>query len=201
MLKQSMTAKDVVGEVTTVLGEEFGLKTGRCLGFMVDSCAVNKLALVSFTEHIYRLSVGILCFSHLFNNIGKQMSFPEVDEFLGKVHTLLSHSPYAKALFREKVGVAAPPTPGHRWGSRYERDYVIAMHWPGFERFVFDYKTTDEEKNKTVKWLQSQLLLTRPDGKTQRLVLQMQLAVLVDIGKLVTTATIFLEGDMPLVRS
>lgn len=107
------------------------------------------------------------------------MTFPEVGAFLGKLHTLLSHSPYARSLFSETVDVAAPPVPGHRWGSRYERDHIIAMNWPGIQKFLEEYETNGEEKGKTVKWLRSELERRREDGKDQSLVLRMQLAVLV----------------------
>lgn len=201
MLKKSMSARDIVGQVNDTLSEEFNLRASRCIGFMLDGCAANLLALDSFTQHIYRKSVGIPCFSHLFNNIGTRLRFPDVDEFLGKLHTLLSHSPQAKALFREIVGVTDPPTPNHRWGSRYERDYLIAMNWPGVVKFIEAYKSNDDEKSKTARWLRSELARKRNDGKDQVLVLRMQLAVLVDVGKMVTAACIFLEGDEPLVRT
>ncbi|CAB1120220.1 unnamed protein product [Ectocarpus sp. CCAP 1310/34] len=200
MLKKSMSARDIVGQVNDTLGEEFNLRASRCIGFMLDGCAANLLALDSLTQHIYRKSVGIPCFSHLFNNIGTRLRFPDVDEFLGKLHTLLSHSPQAKALFREIVGVTDPPTPNHRWGSRYERDYLIAMNWPGVVKFIEAYKSNDDEKSKTATWLRSELARKRNDGKDQVLVLRMQLAVLVDVGKIVTAACIFLEGDEPLLH-
>lgn len=201
MLKKSMSASDIVGEIQTVLVEEFSLLPSRCLGFSLDSCSANQLSLVSLTQHIFRRSVGILCFSHMFNNVGKQMKFPEVDKFMQQLHSLLSHSTYAKALFLEMTGVTAPSSPNHRWASRYFRDFIMAMNWPRLEAFIFAFQSADQEKRKTITWLKQQLVLQRPDGKSQRLVLQMQLAVLVDIGKLVTTATIFLEGDEPLVRA
>ncbi|CAB1100649.1 unnamed protein product [Ectocarpus sp. CCAP 1310/34] len=200
MLTKSMSARDIVGQVNDTLSEEFCLKASRCIGFMLDGCTANLLALDSLTQHIYRRSLGVSCFSHLFNNIGKRLIFPDLEDFLGKLHTLLSHSPQAKALLREIVGVADPPTPNHRWGSRFERDYLVAMNSPGVVKFIEAHKSNDEDKSRTAAWLRSELARKRDDGKYQVLVLRMQLAVLVDVGKIVTATCIFLEGDEPLLH-
>lgn len=117
------------------------------------------------------------------------------------MHTLPSHSPYAKVLFSESTGVTAPETPVHRWGSRYERDYLLDMHWPGLEKFVAAYESREETKSKAVKFTGEQLVQQRDDGRAQGFVLRPQLAKMVDVGGAVTTATIFMEGDTPLVRT
>ncbi|CAB1106310.1 unnamed protein product [Ectocarpus sp. CCAP 1310/34] len=182
MLKKSMTGADIAGEVNRIVTHQFRLDPNNCRAVMGDSCAANLLAMDSLLL-VFRFAVVIPCFSHTFNNIGKQLVCEEIDVFLGKLHTLLSHSAFAKDLFRKEVGVRAPETPGHRWGSRFERDEVIAVNWPG-----------------AVKFMRDDLAKLRDDGKAQSLVLQLQLALTVDVGRIITSATIFLEGDMPLAH-
>ncbi|CAN0109326.1 unnamed protein product, partial [Ectocarpus fasciculatus] len=198
MLKKSMTADDIAGEVTRIVTHEYGLDPDKCRAIMGDSCAANLVAMDALAK-VFRYAVVIGCLSHTFNNIGKQLSTPELDTFLGKMHTLLSHSAGAKALFKEKVGVRAPSTPGHRWGSRFDRDYIIAMNWPGVLKFIAAYESADTDKSKAAKFMTDELVRTRDDNKAQSLVLQLQLALMVDVGRSVTSATIILEGDEPLV--
>lgn len=199
MLKKSMTGADIAGEVNRIVTHQFRLDPNNCRAVMGDSCAANLLAMDSLLL-VFRFAVVIPCFSHTFNNIGKQLVCEEIDVFLGKLHTLLSHSAFAKDLFRKEVGVRAPETPGHRWGSRFERDEVIAVNWPGVGKFVEKYESQDDTKSKAVKFMRDDLAKLRDDGKAQSLVLQLQLALTVDVGRIITSATIFLEGDMPLVR-
>lgn len=199
MLKKSMTGADIAGEANRIVTHQFRLDPNNCRAVIGDSCAANRLAMDALLL-VFRFAVVIPCFSHTFNNIGKQLVCEEIDVFLGKLHTLLSHSAFAKDLFRKEVGVRAPQTPGHRWGSRFERDDVIAVNWPGVGKFVEKYESQDDIKSKAVKFMRDDLAKLRDDGKTQSLVLQLQLALTVDVGRIITSATIFLEGDMPLVR-
>ncbi|CAB1115847.1 unnamed protein product [Ectocarpus sp. CCAP 1310/34] len=182
MLKKSMTASDIAGEVNRIVTHEYGLDPDKCRAIMGDSCAANLLAMDALAK-LFRYAIVIGCLSHTFNNIGKQLSSLDLDAFLGKMHTLLSHSAGAKALFKEKVGVRAPSTPGHRWGSRFDRDYVIAMNWPGVLEFIAAYESGDTDKSKAAKFMRDELVRVRDDNKTQSLHLQMQLALMVDVGR------------------
>ncbi|CAN0047625.1 unnamed protein product, partial [Ectocarpus sp. 6 AP-2014] len=199
MLKKSMTAGDIAGEVNRIVTHEYRLDPNKCRAIIGDSCAANLLAMDALAK-LFRYAIVIGCLSHTFNNIGKQLSTPELDTFLGKMHTLLSHSAGAKALFKEKVGVRAPSTPGHRWGSRFDRDYIIAMNWPGVLEFIAAYESGDTDKSKAAKFMRDELVRIRDDNKTQSLILQLQLALMVDVGRSVTSATIVLEGDEPLAH-
>ncbi|CAB1116923.1 unnamed protein product [Ectocarpus sp. CCAP 1310/34] len=196
MLKKSMTADDIAGEVTRIVTHEYGLDPVKCRAIKRDSCAANLLAMDALAK-LFRYAVVISCLPPTFNNIAKQLCTPELDTFLGKMHTLLSHSAGAKALFKEKVGVRAPSTPGHRWGSRFDRDYIIAMNWPGVLKFIAAYESADTDKSKAAKFMRDELVRVRDDNKAQSLVLQLHLALMVDVGCSVTSATIVLEGDEP----
>ncbi|CAB1103650.1 unnamed protein product [Ectocarpus sp. CCAP 1310/34] len=199
MLKKSMTADDIAGEVTRIVTHEYGLDPDKCRAIMGDSCAANLLAMDALAK-LFRYAVVIGCLSHTFHNIAKQLCTPELDTFIGKMHTLPSHSAGAKALFKEKVGVRAPSTPGHRWGSRFDRDYIIAMNWPGVLKFIAAYESADTDKSKAAKFMRDELVRVRDDNKAQSLVLQLHLALMVDVGRSVTSATIVLEGDEPFAH-
>ncbi|CAB1101015.1 unnamed protein product [Ectocarpus sp. CCAP 1310/34] len=200
MLKKSMMADDIAGEVNRIVTHEYSLDPNKCRAIIGDSCAANLLAMGALVK-LFRYAIVIGCLSHTFNNIGKQLSTPELGTFLGKMHALLLHSAGAKALFKEKVRVRAPSTPGHRWGSRFDRDYIIAMNWPGVLEFIAAYKSGDTDKSKAAKFMRDELVRFRDDKTPQSLVLQLQLALMVDVGRSVTSATIVLEGDEPLVRA
>ncbi|CAB1096962.1 unnamed protein product [Ectocarpus sp. CCAP 1310/34] len=165
-------------------------------GIIGDSCAANLLAMDALAK-LFRYAIVIGCLSHTFNN---QLSTPELDTFRGKMHTLLSHSAGAKALFKEKVGVRAQSTPGHRWGSRFDRDYIIAMNWPGVLEFIAAYESEDTDKSNAAKFMRDELVRVRDDKNPQSLILQLQQALMVDVGRSVTSATIVLEGDEPLAQ-
>ncbi|CAN0506334.1 unnamed protein product, partial [Ectocarpus sp. 12 AP-2014] len=198
MLKKSMTADDIAGEVNRIVTHEYRLDPNKCRAIIGDSCAANLLAMDALAM-LFRYAIVIGCLSHTFNHLGKQLSTPELDTFLGKMHTLLSHSAGPKALFKEKVGVRAPSTPGHRWGSRFDRDYMIAINWPRVLEFIAAYESGDTDKSKAAKFMRDELVRVRDDNNPQSLFLQLQLALMVDVGRSVTSATIILEGDEPLV--
>lgn len=200
MLKQSMTGADIAGEVTRIVIHQYGLHPDKCRGISGDSCAANLLA-IDVLLNVFGKAVALPCLSHTFNNIGKQLKFEVLDTFLGKMHTLLSHSPYAKNLFLEFVGVTAPSTPSHRWSARFDRDLVLAMNWPRFLTFLAAYASKDEVKSRAARFMREELM-RHDDGDPPRDVLiKLQLGTMVDVGKYVYSATYFLEGDMPLVRA
>ena len=200
MLKKSMSGDDIAGEVNRIVTHQFGLDPAQCRGISGDSCAANLLAIDALLK-VFRKAVALPCLSHTFNNIGKQLKFDELDTFLGKLHTLLLHSAFAKALFFEMAGVRVPSTPGHRWGSRNERDLLIAMAWPGLLKFIAAYQSGDDAKSKAGRFMRDELERQDEGEQPRSVLLQLQLAVMVDVGKSVTSATIFLEGDTPLVRA
>ena len=149
MLKNSMSGDDIAGEVNRIVTHQFGLDPAKCRGISGDSCAANLLGIDALLK-VFRKAVALPCLSHTFNNIGKQLKFEELDTFLGKLHTLRSHSAYAKNLFFTSADVRAPSTPGHRWSARYDRDLLIAMNWNGLLKFLADYASGDNVKSKTV---------------------------------------------------
>lgn len=199
MLANSMDAKDIVGEISDVVGKKFRLDEKRCRGIMLDGCSANMLALSSLLL-LYRNAVGIRCFSHLLNNVGKQLDTEEWDKFAGSLHTLLSHSTNAKTLWKQIVGVPPPQPPSHRFGSTYERDNVIATNWPKVKDFVKGFVSKDETRSKTAKSMLTQLGGKQLDGVSNELSLKLSLAMAVDVGQHITTGTYVLEGDDFLVR-
>lgn len=144
MLEKSMSGDDIAAETNRIITHQHGLDPDKCRAMMADSCAAQVVGMDALLK-VFRKAVKIGCLSHTFNNIGKQMKTPELDTFAGKLHTLLSHSPYAKNLFLATANVRAPSTPSHRWGSRFERDLLLAMNFPGLEKFVGEYETGDED--------------------------------------------------------
>ena len=199
MLANSMDAKDIVGEISAVIVKKFGLDERRCRGIMLDGCSANLLALSSLLLQ-YRNAVGIRCFSHLLNNIGKQLDTEEWDRFAGSLHTLLSHSTNAKTLWKQIVGVPPPQPPSHRFGSTYERDDLVATNWPKVMDFLAGFVSKDDTKSRTAKSMQRQLEGEQPDKVSNELNLKLNLAMAMDVGKYITAATYVLEGDGFLVR-
>ena len=92
--------------------------------------------------------------SHLLNNVGKQLGTEEWDRLAGILHTLLFHSTNAKTLRKQTVGVPPPQPPSHRFGSKYERDNVVATNWPNVMDFLAGFVSKDDIKSTTAKSMQ-----------------------------------------------
>lgn len=90
--------------------------------------------------------------------------------------------------------------PSHRFESTYKRNNTIATNGPGIKSFIERFVGSDGIRSKMVKSLQRQLTGKQPDGISNELNLQLSLAMAVDVGCHITTATYILEGDNFLVR-
>ncbi|CAB1113067.1 unnamed protein product [Ectocarpus sp. CCAP 1310/34] len=185
-LKRSEEQGGTYGDSLSEKGKLTQIKAVKgCLAAGVPLNALGNPVFETFLAHV---NVNLPSSGHLAEHIPfileEELCTPELYTFRGKMHTLLSHSDGAKALFKVKVGVRAPSTPGHRWGSRFDRGCIIAMNWPGVLKFIAAYESADTEKGKAAKFMRDELVL----------------ALMVDVGRSVTSATIVLEGDEPLAH-
>lgn len=196
-----MTARDITGEVVNILQCRMGLSTLSCLGVMLDGCTTN-LAAARSLELVFSNASVIRCFCHLFNNVGSTLQLPELEAWTAKLQSLLSLSHQVAAEFRQKMGFAPWPTPGHRWGSQLDRNQSLFNHWDKLIELLRGFRSDDQSKKRTVSLLlqaldkSHEVFAVNVKGET---FLKLQLALAVDVGLTIVTATRYLEQDSPLV--
>lgn len=193
-----MDFKAIFGEVFHIVFEKFKLDKRCCVGFMLDGCSANLLALDTLTVYC-EYAVGIRCMSHLLNNAGDKIESKQIDKFAGALHMLLSHSANASAQWRAVTKVGPPKPPSHRWASTYDRNNALVLNWQSMKKFIDDFTTNDETKSAKAAFLREELARIRPDGIHNEIALQLEFALAVDLGIHLKTACYLLEGDTMLV--
>ena len=187
LLSLSMLAKSIMHfraifeEVRNVLFMTFKLDSTRCRGFMLDGCAANLKVLDALLTHCAN-AVGIRCMSHLLNNAGDNIESNQIDTFAGALHTVLSHSANASDQWRAATKTSPPKTPSHRWALAFERNDVLVKAWQEMKTFIDALSTSDETKSAKAEFCREELARVRPDGIHQEFVLQLELALAVDLG-------------------
>ena len=188
MLAKSMDFKAIFGEVHNILFKKYRLEETRCIGFMLDGCAANLKALDVMTAY-FQNSVGIQCMSHLLNNCGDKIESRQIDKIAGALHMVLSHSPNASSQWRSVIKVGPPKPPNHRWHAAQDRNTGLAVNWQGFKTFVDVFTTSDDTKSAKARFLREELARMRPDGIHNKVGVQLEFALAVDIGVHLQTAT------------
>ena len=190
MLAKSMKGEEIARELISVLSATYGIGSGFLLAAMRDRASVNNVALATL-KVVYPMLVDIGCYSHTINHVGERFSTPTLSEFLTAWGLLFSHSPKTRLLWREKTGKSMGSYSPTRWWSKWELMNQLLFQFGDVRPFL--------EEHEDLGPATRQKLLGIVTDPQRNVLLQIELAAVVDCGEPFVKATYTLEGDGPLV--
>ncbi len=98
-----MCGEEVARELINILSTDLGTKSNLVMAVMRDRASVNNVA-TRILHIVYPQFIDIGCFSHTLNLVGEKMKIPSLNTFASHWITLFSHSPKAKAIWKQQTG-------------------------------------------------------------------------------------------------
>ena len=102
-LAKSMNGEEVARELIHVLSTILGIQSHLVLAVMRDRASVNNAAM-RIVSVVYPKLLDVGCFSHTLDHVGEKFNTPTLNTFSTLWLSLFSHSPKARALWREQTG-------------------------------------------------------------------------------------------------
>ena len=161
---------------------------------MRDGASVNQAAL-NIVSFIFPNVVNVVCFSHTLDNVGNHFEIPTLKEFGSLWIRMFRNICKAKLLWKDLTGRAPKSYGESRWWSRWEVYQQLMVQFGDVERCMEEAK---DAKVCPQILLQLQEILSNPQ---QHMLLKLDLAATIDVGKHFVKTTYFLEGDGPLIFS
>uniref|UniRef100_A0A1X7T065 DUF659 domain-containing protein n=1 Tax=Amphimedon queenslandica TaxID=400682 RepID=A0A1X7T065_AMPQE len=190
LLAKSLTGEEIARELKSVLQADYHVGSKALVGSMHDRASVNNVAM-STIKVLYPEVFNVGCFSHTIDHVGEKFKTPTLDEFVTAWITLFSHSPKAKLAWRTQTGKAVKTFSKTRWWSRWEVvNQLLELHGD-----ILPFLHTHSDQGQATR---SKMLSILQDP-TKNILLQLEMAVVVDAGKQFLQATYDLEGHGTLV--
>lgn len=187
MIAKSMTGEELARELITVLSINYSVSPTSLLAAMRDRASVNNVALRTL-KVVYPLVVDVGCFLHTINLAGEHFKIPTLSEFVSSWVSLFAHSPKARLLWKEQVGVSVRSYSATRWWSQWEVLDQLMTHFGDVELFLSSH--SDIAPATMTKLIS--VITTKKD------MLMVELAAVIDAGEPLVKTTYDLEGDGPL---
>lgn len=121
---------------------------------------------------------------------GEHFQTPTLDEFLRLWIGFFARSPHARLLWKERTGLSMATYSETRWWSRYEVLKQILLYFGDILPFLMENEISLANRSK---------LLSILHDIHKKILLQVELAIVVDVGEQFVTATYLLEGNGSLV--
>ena len=118
-LQQSMNGQELARQVISALSVTLGVESDKLIAVMRDGASVNGTAM-RLVSVMYPNALDIRCLSHLLDLVGDKFQVPTLNHFMTLFISLFSHSPRAKALWKNKTGRSMASYSATRWWSRWE---------------------------------------------------------------------------------
>ena len=132
------------------------------------------------------------CYSPIIDHVGEKFATPTLDEF-GKAWVgIFGHSPKARLLWRERTGRSMATYSETWWWSRWEVLKQVMLFFRDIAPFLLENEIALANREK---------ILAIPRDPRKKSCLEMELAVVIDVGEQFVKATYNLEGDSPLFFS
>ena len=97
VLAKSMNAEELAQRLIQCLAVEYGIQPNQLLAAMRDGASVNEAGLCQVMFFFPNI-LNVICFSHIFDNVGKHDKFSVLDTFFRSWNTMFSLSPAARLL-------------------------------------------------------------------------------------------------------
>ena len=192
LLAKSMTGEEIARELVSVLPVQYDVGSSSLIAAMRDRASVNNVA-VSFVRVMYPSILDIGCLSHIIDNSGDQFNTPILNEFLTAWIQLFSLSLKARLIWKDRTGVAVKSYSKTRWWSKWEVANQIMNLFGDVQPFL----ECSEDVGLATRAKMKEILVN-PHSKA---LLQLELAVTIDVGHPFVQATYRLEGDGTLALS
>ena len=189
LLAHSMTGEEIARELINTLSVRYGISSELLLAAMHDRASTNNIAMRT-VKVVYPSLIDVGCFSHTLNLVGEKFATPHLSDFLSSWVTMFSHSPKTRLLWRTQTGRSMPGYSTTRWWSKWEVVKYLVELFGDVEAFL--------RRNEGIAPSTRGKLLSYFDNPQKKVCLQMEAAIIVDVGHSFVQATYNLEGDGPL---
>jgi hypothetical protein len=120
ILKSSLDAAELSGELITAIAATMGLSLMDVLAWMNDAAAANMSAFSSVLLAASPASDQNTCMGHTLSHVGEAIDAPHVDKFLTHYNAATGKSPNSRSLFREVTEFACERAGETRWNSEFD---------------------------------------------------------------------------------
>ena len=186
MLAKSLCGEEIARVVISCLSITYGIGTEHVIGAMRDRASSNNVAMATM-KVLYPFIVDIGCYSHTLDRVGEHFKTPTLGEFVSLWISLFLHSPKTRLMWKEQTSKSMASYSATRWWSQYEVMDQLLVQFGDVEPFL---SKEDLGSNNTRK-----KLLTLLKDPQKAVLLQLELAAVVDWGVHFVKATYALEGD------
>ena len=190
VLAKSLKGQELAREVISVLSKELQYPSDKVIAVTRYGAAVNGAACNLLKDVTYRKLVDLICISHSLDNVGKRFETPLLDAFLHSWVSLFPDSPAAKMSWRDQAGEAIKSYSCTQWWSWWEMLAQIQRNFHHVLPFLQALKSSPTVCEKLLRML-------KDDDELKEL--QLQLCIVIDVGKLLVTKTYHLEGNGELI--
>jgi len=187
-LEKSLAGQQIANVLVTNILDRAERKSGCVVAFAHDRASANEVAMETLSV-VFPKAADIPCMSHTFDNVGKKLVCPILDEFMGLWVNLSNRSNAGRKLFYSHFKESMKRLSNVRWWSGFEQREQIFLNFSSLLPFVqecFGFGYAQASSN-------SMIDILRDDDK--RFLLRLELAVCHDICYPLVVATHKLEGD------
>ena len=205
MLAKSMTGEEVAQELISTLSVQYSIPSNCLLAAIKDRASVNGVAMQTLRT-VHPMAVDVKRFSHTLNLVGECFKVPLLSEFINSWVSLFVHSPKAQLCWKGRTGIAVRSYCPTIWWSQWEvvKQAMESSIWwsqwevvkQAMESFgdIVLFLTSNEDFSHAMR---TKLLATLSDA-TNKALLLVEMAAVVDAGEPLVKATYRLEGGGPL---
>ena len=187
LLAKSLSGEEIAREIISILSTSYSIQSNRLIACMQDGAASNGVA-VRTLHILYPTLLDVKCYSHTLDRVGEHFNIPVLNEFISTWISMFSHSP--KSSWKELTGCAMKSYSATRWWSKWEVMQQVMVQYGDVELFLTRHCDVAPTTNAKLQgFFQDRL---------KNVLLQLELALIIDWGEHFVKATYILEGDGPL---
>ena len=186
--KLSLNGDDTANVLLRHFLQDLQLHEKQLIAMQRDSCPTNGVC-IRKVKPIFKVSVDVLCISHILSSAGGKISLPILDTFITGYVKLVGKSHKAYHIWCDIIGKAARRYSTIRWGARFEICEEFAENAASIPQFL---KTLREHEVGDAAVATMEAAAGTGDKITVELAVE--LAAMLDIRRLFRAINI-LEGD------
>ena len=188
ILAKSLSGQELTRELAECLSTTFQLPPDKVIAAARDGAAVNGAALRLLTT-FYPSIFDVICFSHSLDNVGERFDTPTLSECTHWWIALFSRSPAARLAWKAQTGKSVKSFSATRWWSIFEVQEQMLVHFGDILPFLRECEYSPAARQHLLDILENRSADDSND------LLKIELAVVIDAGKIFVEKTYTLEGD------
>ena len=191
LIAKSLKGDELAREIITVLAQQYNVQNSSFCAAMRDGASVNGAAMRT-VKVVFPKVVDVRCFPHAIDGIGSHFNIPTFRRFLQLWNALFGHSPATRIAWKERTDISNKSYSPTRWWSWWEVANQIMLQFAEIHPFL-PARLQEAANKATLRKLDEMLA-----NAQTKLLLQIELAAVVDAGKPMVESTYILEGDSTL---